>query len=1120
MNEREIFAAAIKLNSDQRIAFLDAACGQNESLRQQVDELLSAHDDSKGPVPLTSDREIEAAQAEKVHAEAGTVIGPYKLLEEIGEGGMGSVWVAEQFKPIRRKVAIKLIKLGMDSKSVLARFDAERQALALMDHPNIARVLDGGVTDEGRPYFAMEYVKGVPLIEYCDNARLSITERLELFVPICKAVQHAHQKGVIHRDLKPSNILVCLYDGKPVPKVIDFGLVKAMHHSLTERTLYTAHGMMVGTPLYMSPEQAESNNLDVDTRTDIYSLGVILYELLTGSTPLEKAQLKDAAINEILRLIKEVEPPKPSTRISSSQPNVAAQRRIEPGQLARSVSGDLDWVVMKALEKERSRRYETADGLAEDIRRHLLDEPVSAGPPSATYKFAKLVKRNKGLFTAAAAVFVALTLGLIGTSWGLLSAARARSKLLTTNAQLDIALKETEQQRSFAQENELTAVAEAKRAERELARAKEVRQLIDNMFSSITPEQARGEDITLIETILDDAALRLSSGQIEDDVVAADMHGLIGFVYSTLGMPREAEHHSKSAIDLNTPILGRDHFDVRSDVHAYACAIGDQGRYKEEERLLRPLLTNLEDAETAKEKRLWFAVMNDLGANLSNQRRFEEAEDMLRRALELQRDEYGDGSIFVLPPMGNLVNVYLGLDDLKQAEAMCRQAMDVVDSLPVDAYNASDYTTPPGWVKEVLTSQLGYIHMSQGRLDEAEPFFDEVLAIRRKKYGERHPVTQLTMAHLAGLYRQMERYDEARALFEKTLILNRRHLGLSVPQTREAMWGLAHTYRELDMLDEAVNLETELVGLLTGDPPTMKLPTGHLNKYAWMLVRPRPETIRKVSAELALKLAQRSCALAIAQGGADLASARVTRARVHVALGEWENAIAGYDRAVAEKPELLQEICEYRGRAYAALGQWNKAADDLLIALNNDSSHQEIWLQLMPVLVLADRVETYRRCIMMGSILVAGTKDPREAELACKLGLLIPDVTDPNNLPIDVISRVLQDGAAPRDLEPGFWACKALVAYRSGEFDSAIDFVARSQQLDPHERLRPLNLAIQALSEYGLNRQDDARDDLRKANQLIDLLQQEPINQGHHDVLIAQILLSEAESKINENPKP
>src|SRR6185295_7830511 len=336
--------------------------------------------------------------------------GRYKLLEQIGEGGMGTVWAAEQTEPVKRRVALKLIKLGMDSRQVLSRFEAERQALALMDHPNIAKVYDGGMTAEGRPYFVMEYVKGVPITEYCDNARLPIGQRLKLFVAVCQAVQHAHQKGVIHRDLKPSNILVCLYDGQPVPKVIDFGLAKAISQPLTDHTLYTAHGLMVGTPLYMSPEQAELNNLDVDTRSDIYSLGVLLYELLTGSTPLEKQQFKDAAFQEILRLIKEVEPQRPSLKLSTSAslPAIAAQRSLEPAQLSRAVKGDLDWIVMKALEKERSRRYETANALARDIDRSLSDEPVEACPPSAAYRLKKVIRRNKGPALAAALVLLTL----------------------------------------------------------------------------------------------------------------------------------------------------------------------------------------------------------------------------------------------------------------------------------------------------------------------------------------------------------------------------------------------------------------------------------------------------------------------------------------------------------------------------------------------------------------------------------------------------------------------------------------------------------------------------------------------------------------------------------------
>ena len=357
MTEPELFNATIKLPPDQRSTFLVAACGSDSALRKQVEDLLQAHDETGGLLPRKTDRDLETTRMAIGQPAPGTTIaGRYKLIEAIGEGGMGSVWLAEQKVPVRRKVAVKLIKAGMDSKQVLSRFEAERQALALMDHPNIAKVFDGGMTDQGRPYFVMEFVKGVPLTEYCDQVRLSLKERLNLFMPVCEAVQHAHQKGVIHRDLKPLNILICLYDGKPVPKVIDFGLAKAMHQSLTDQSLYTAIGMMVGTPLYMSPEQAEHNNLDVDTRTDIYSLGVILYELLTGSTPLEKLQLKHAAFNEVLRLIKEVEPQKPSTRLSSSLslPSIAAQRSIEPNQLKKSLIGDLDWIVMKALDKERS----------------------------------------------------------------------------------------------------------------------------------------------------------------------------------------------------------------------------------------------------------------------------------------------------------------------------------------------------------------------------------------------------------------------------------------------------------------------------------------------------------------------------------------------------------------------------------------------------------------------------------------------------------------------------------------------------------------------------------------------------------------------------------------------
>jgi tetratricopeptide (TPR) repeat protein len=349
----------------------------------------------------------------------GIIAGRYKLIEEIGEGGMGTVWMAQQTEPVKRAVAVKLIKQGMDSKQVLARFEAERQALALMDHPNIARVLDGGATESGRPYFVMELVKGMPITKYCDEHRLTPKQRLELFVPVCQAVQHAHQKGIIHRDIKPSNVLVAQYDGRPVPKVIDFGVAKAAGQQLTDKTLMTGFGAVVGTLEYMSPEQAELNQLDIDTRSDIYSLGVVLYELLTGSTPLDRKRLKQAAFAEALRIIREEEPPKPSTRLSGSKdslPSISAQRHMEPAKLTKLVRGELDWIVMKALDKDRNRRYETANGFAMDVQRYLADEVVEARPPSAAYRLTKFIRRNP-LPLALAGLVALLLLGGAAFAW-------------------------------------------------------------------------------------------------------------------------------------------------------------------------------------------------------------------------------------------------------------------------------------------------------------------------------------------------------------------------------------------------------------------------------------------------------------------------------------------------------------------------------------------------------------------------------------------------------------------------------------------------------------------------------------------------------------------------------
>jgi serine/threonine protein kinase/WD40 repeat protein len=555
----EIFADAIDIgDAAARARFVDQACGGDEEIRQKVEALLRAHLQAgsflEGPAPqdlqATADHSPRPAAA-TIYAPSrtdvvGTIIaGRYKLLEEIGSGGMGTVWMAEQREPVKRLVALKLIKPGMDSRAVLARFEAERQALAIMDHPNIAKVLDGGTTEQGRPFFAMELVKGLPITEYCDSRRIAVSQRLELFAQVCNAVQHAHQKGIIHRDIKPSNVLITEHDGQPVPKVIDFGLAKALNAStmLTDRTLHTAFGMVVGTPLYMAPEQVGLNALDVDTRADIYSLGVILYELLTGTTPLEKQRFKEAAWQEVQRLIREEEPPRPSSRLSSQSntdvsragdgtrrvptttlASIAAQRHTEPARLTKMIRGDLDWIVLKALEKDRNRRYETANGLAADLRRHIAGEPVLAAPPSPAYRMRKLMRKHRRSAIAATLILTALLAGIIGTTWGLIRAEGQRRIAVVEKKRAEQAQKAEEVQRiesdrrgdalaKSSRRNQLAAYASSTQLaqrEWELGNIARVRDLLHEMEPSAGQDDLRGFEWNYLKRQCDATALTLT----------------------------------------------------------------------------------------------------------------------------------------------------------------------------------------------------------------------------------------------------------------------------------------------------------------------------------------------------------------------------------------------------------------------------------------------------------------------------------------------------------------------------------------------------------------------------------------------------------------------------------
>jgi serine/threonine protein kinase/tetratricopeptide (TPR) repeat protein len=483
--EEAIFEQAReRSNLRERAAFVAQACAGDDALRCRVLELLAAHDASQGPLdappPGLAVTQVSAPE------RPGTQIGTYKLLQQIGEGGMGVVYMAEQHEPVKRRVALKIIKPGMDSRQVIARFEAERQALSLMDHPNIAKVLDAGTTESGRPYFVMELVKGQPITQYCDEKHLTPRQRLELLLPVCQAIQHAHQKGIIHRDIKPTNILVAEYDQQPVPKVIDFGVAKATSQTLTEKTMFTGYGQIVGTLEYMSPEQAKVNQLDIDTRSDIYSLGVLLYELLTGSTPFDKQRLRSAAWDEMLRIIREEEPPKPSTRLSNlsrvgsahqpaaqgsanansgghsppytSLASIAAQRHTEPAKLAKLVRGELDWIVMKALEKDRSRRYETANGFAQDIQHYLNDEAVVACPPSVGYRLRKFVRRNRAALSMSSVIALVVLVAVGSLGWMVRDRAAREAQIAQERANREAELKREREARLAKMSSQIESI--------------------------------------------------------------------------------------------------------------------------------------------------------------------------------------------------------------------------------------------------------------------------------------------------------------------------------------------------------------------------------------------------------------------------------------------------------------------------------------------------------------------------------------------------------------------------------------------------------------------------------------------------------------------------------------
>jgi serine/threonine protein kinase/tetratricopeptide (TPR) repeat protein len=767
-----IFHAAWDIpDPDGRRAYVREACGRDETRIAHIEALLAAADapDSLLDRPARSD--VGATIDQPTTASPGTVIGPYKLVEEIGEGGMGSVWMAQQQEPVKRLVAVKLIKAGMDSKQVIARFEAERQALALMDHPNIARVLDAGTTGAGRPYFVMDLVKGVPITRYCDEHHLTPRQRLELFLPVCLAVQHAHQKGIIHRDLKPSNVLVALYDGRPVPKVIDFGVAKAAGQPLTEQTLVTGFGAIVGTPEYMSPEQAEFNQLDVDTRSDIYALGVLLYEFLTGTTPLGHNRVKESGLLEALRIIREEEVPTPSNRLSTTAelPAIANERGLEPANLTRFVRGELDWIVMKALEKDRTRRYETASSLAADVQRYLADEPVLACPPSLRYGLRKFVQRNKGPVLAASLVLLALVVGVVGTTFGLLRA---------------------EQQRQIAQDNEQKAVA-ASAAEKEAkqsaqareAETKAVLEFVENKVLAATRPEGQagglGRDVTLRRAL--EAALPFVDQSFPDQpLIEARLRLTLATSFGNLGEAKIAAEQAEWARTLYRKHFGANHPDTLTSMHGLANCYAALGR-QDDALQLRGETLALMKANLGPDHPATLGAMNNLALSYGYLNRQADALKLHEETLALKKAKLGTDHPATLGSMHNLAGTYSALG--RHAEAL-KLGQETVALM-------KDKLGPTHRATLNCMGSLAPIYHAAGQCGEAIKLYEETLPLMKDKLGPNHPVTLETMHDLARTYGALGRHAEELKLREETLELRKTKLGVDHPDTLESMHILA-----------------------------------------------------------------------------------------------------------------------------------------------------------------------------------------------------------------------------------------------------------------------------------------------------------------------------------------
>jgi non-specific serine/threonine protein kinase/serine/threonine-protein kinase len=798
-----IFQEVADLSPGDRGPILSERCGDDAELRLLVDRLLAHHDGGMGSFLESPSQDIRAT-IDPRDTVLPSRIGPYRILEAIGEGGMGMVYIAEQTKPVRRKVALKVIKPGMDSQQVIARFEAERQALVLMDHASIARVLDAGETDQGRPYFAMDLIKGEPITEYCDRHTLSTKERLDLFVPVCRAVQHAHQKGIIHRDLKPSNILVTMADGKPVPKVIDFGIAKAVTGALAERTLHTQQGQLIGTPAYMSPEQAEMSGLDVDTRTDIYSLGVILYELLSGE--------------------------------------IARRHRTDPRTLARQLRGELDWIILKAMEKDRARRYETPNSLAMDIGRYLADEPVLAGPPSAVYRFRKFAKRNKVAIAVAVVILMTVIVALIQSN-----IQRARVQ---------------------AAHDESEAVIE----------------FLEEMLASVDPGE-HGPNVTVRE-ILDKAAETIEERFADQPLIEARLRHTMAEAYVALYQSAAAEPHVTQAIEIRRRLLGPEHLETLRSRYVLAYVYGCWARSSESISLLHDLIETQrrvlgeEHPETLRSSNLlariygeqgWYAEADSIQRRILGiwrrlegedhpqtlreifrvalvsfrSGRYAEAESLYARALEGMRRVLGEEDPFTLDAMHGLALAHIQQGFSEKADTLLLQTLQAMRRVRGEAHA---FTLG-------VCKTMAWQYQVHGRYAEAESLWSEILETARPAYGDEHHVTLHYLDRLATVYRLQGRYAEAEPLYREAVEGFLRLPDPAAAGAGLALSGLVALLLETDRSNEARPFVVELAAIRKRAAEEPYASPDLKNQYAGFLLTCEPPDLRdpQVALQFALE---------------------------------------------------------------------------------------------------------------------------------------------------------------------------------------------------------------------------------------------------------------------------